>query len=59
MTRRRVIEYLRVVEEFDDDEPPSLSAIPTTGEEITEVARPGLAKASSERFPWTRKVGGE
>lgn len=52
--RRRTIElHLRIVEDFPDDQPPSLPAIPVDGEDITD--RPGVVKAAAE---WPlRKAG--
>lgn len=52
ITERR----LRIVEEFDETEPPSLPGIVVETEEVPEPSRPPLAR-TSERWPWYRAAG--
>lgn len=60
-TTRTLSVQLRLVateEQFTDDEPPSLGAMPvvdTEGHTVSESIRP-LAKAAA--FPWLRAAGG-
>lgn len=60
-TRTTTIVTLRLVTVEErittDEEPPSLTAIPVEGEEVTETkARPPVK--ASPYFPWARKAGG-
>jgi hypothetical protein len=62
MTYRRTTTFtLHVVEEFHDDETPSLPGMPvveTTGDDITHVTRP-LAKCGSATSERKRAGGGK
>jgi hypothetical protein len=60
--RTTTLTVLRVVEEFDEEETPSLPGIPvveTTGEDITHVTRAaGLRKCPATALPERRRKGG-
>lgn len=53
---------LHVVEEFADEDPPSLSGMPvytTDGEEVTQTRGPGLAKCGPVRDERKKAGGGK